>query len=149
MAEVAQGRRRIDAMKQLPVLLALGAGLAPHLTKAVWEGLRSMAGEFVRTPKKGTTQGRYRAAADLPMIEIALALTSGASTLASIETGHWFAAPFAMLFTFGYSYVAFFVASEQLARRKAQVLGVRTPTASDPPPAMVQTGADRGDELAA
>jgi hypothetical protein len=79
-----------------------------------------MAGEFVRTPKKGTVQGRYRAAADLPLVEIALGLISGGSTLASIETGHWFATPFALLFTFGYGYVAFFVASEQLARRKAQ-----------------------------
>jgi hypothetical protein len=83
--------------------------------------MRSMAGEFIRTPKKGTHEGRYRAAADLPMIEIALALVSGASTVASLETGHWFATPFALLFAFGYSYVAFFVASEQLARRKAQV----------------------------
>jgi len=122
MAELAQGRRRIDAFKQLPALLALGAGLAPHLTKAVWEGLHSMAGEFVRTPKKGAVgTPRYRAAADLPMIEIALCLVSAASTAASLETGHWFATPFAMLFTFGYGYVAFFVASEQLARRKAQL----------------------------
>ena len=39
--------------KTLPALLALGAGLAPHLSKAVFEGLRSMSGEFVRTPKHG------------------------------------------------------------------------------------------------
>ena len=148
MAEAAQGRRRIDALRQLPVLLALGAGLAPHLTKAVWEGLRSMAGEFVRTPKKGTTQGRYSAAADLPMIEIALCLVSASSTLAAIETGHWFAAPFAMLFTFGYGYVAFNVASEQLARRKAQL--ARPATVSQPPPAMDAAPAVSGaDELAA
>jgi cellulose synthase/poly-beta-1,6-N-acetylglucosamine synthase-like glycosyltransferase len=119
MAEAAQGRSRLGALRQLPALLALGAGLAPHLSKAVWEGLRSMAGEFVRTPKKGTTQGRYRAAADLPMTEILLCLTSGASTVASVETGHWFASPFALLFTCGYGYVAFFVASEQLARTRA------------------------------
>ncbi len=130
MAEAAQGRRRIDALKQLPALLALGAGLAPHLTKAVWEGMWSMAGEFVRTPKKGTTEGRYRAAADLPMIEIALGLISAASTVAAIETGHWFAAPFAMMFTFGYGYVAFFVAYEQLGRRKAQL--ARDAAASHP-----------------
>ena len=135
MAEAAQGRRRIDALKQLPALLALGAGLAPHLTKAVWEGLHSMSGEFVRTPKRGTTEGRYHAAADLPMIEIALCLTSGASVVASLETGHWFATPFAMLFTFGYGYVAFFVASEQLARRKAQLASGRAATTSVPPPA--------------
>jgi len=157
MAEAAQGRRRLDALKQLPVLLALGAGLAPHLTKAVWEGLHSMAGEFVRTPKKGTTEGRYRAAADLPMIEIALGLISAASTVAALETGHWFAAPFAMMFTYGYGYVAFFVAFEQLGRRKAQL--AREAAASLPPPAPASgvtatsgTGTDGsglGDELAA
>jgi hypothetical protein len=124
MAEAAQGRRRRDALKQLPALLALGAGLAPHLSKAVWEGLRSMSGEFVRTPKKGTTVAtpRYRAAADLPSTEIALGLVSALSTVASIRTGHWFATPFAMLFTFGYGYVACFVASEQSARRRAAAL---------------------------
>jgi hypothetical protein len=135
MAEAAQGRSRFGALRQLPALLALGAGLAPHLSKAVWEGLRSMAGEFVRTPKKGTTQGRYRAAADLPMSEILLCLISGASTVASVETGHWFASPFAMLFTFGYGYVAFFVASEQLARRKASSMAGGA-LASVPPPAL-------------
>jgi glycosyltransferase involved in cell wall biosynthesis len=120
MADIAQGRRAVDALKQLPALLALGAGLAPHLSVAVWEGLRTMAGEFVRTPKKGALVGRYRAPADLPIVEVALFLVSAASTVASIETGHWFATPFAMLFTFGYGYVAYFVAAEELVRR-AQV----------------------------
>ncbi len=120
MAEAGQGRSALGALRRLPALLALGAGLAPHLTKAVWEGLRSMSGEFVRTPKKGMLQGRYRAAADLPITESALCLISGASTTASLESGHWFATPFAMLFTLGYGYVAFFVALEQLARRNAQ-----------------------------
>jgi cellulose synthase/poly-beta-1,6-N-acetylglucosamine synthase-like glycosyltransferase len=119
LAEVAQGRHRRSALRQLPALLALGAGLAPHLTRAVIEGLGSMAGEFVRTPKKGLAAGRYRARADLPTIEVALCLFSLASIVASLETGHWFATPFAMLFTFGYGYVAALVASEQLARRKA------------------------------
>jgi cellulose synthase/poly-beta-1,6-N-acetylglucosamine synthase-like glycosyltransferase len=122
MAEAAQGRRRVDALKQLPALLALGAGLAPHLSKAVLEGLRSMAGEFVRTPKAGRTKTgiqRYAARADLPMVEVFLALVSFGSVVASVETGHWFATPFAMLFTFGYGYVASLVASEQFARKKA------------------------------
>jgi cellulose synthase/poly-beta-1,6-N-acetylglucosamine synthase-like glycosyltransferase len=128
MAEAGQGRSAFGALRRLPALLALGAGLAPHLTKAVWEGLRSMSGEFVRTPKKGMLQGRYRAAADLPMTESALCLISGASTTASIESGHWFATPFALLFTFGYGYVAFFVALEQLARRKAQPVPAAAPS---------------------
>jgi cellulose synthase/poly-beta-1,6-N-acetylglucosamine synthase-like glycosyltransferase len=124
MAERAQGRRRIDALKQLPALLALGAGLAPHLSRAVFEGLGSMAGEFVRTPKRGIKAQRYHARADVPLVEIGLCLFSCASTVASLETGHWFATPFAMLFTFGYGYVATLVASEQFARRKAASLEV-------------------------
>jgi glycosyltransferase involved in cell wall biosynthesis len=137
MAESAQGRSRLGAFKQLPALLALGAGLAPHLSKAVFEGLRSMAGEFVRTPKKGEINGlqRYRARADLPLIEVALCLVSLASTVASLETGHWFATPFAMLFTFGYGYVASLVASEQLARRKAFAAAPQLAEGSIPPSA--------------
>jgi GT2 family glycosyltransferase len=136
MAEAAQGRRRMDALRALPALLALGAGLAPHLTKAVAEGLRSMAGEFVRTPKHGEGHShRYRARADLPTIEVLLCLFSFASVVASLETGHWFATPFAMLFTFGYGYVASLVASEQAARRRAARLGLTPATDSVPPSA--------------
>ncbi len=136
MAEKAQGRRRIDALRTLPALLALGAGLAPHLTKAVFSGLRSMHGEFVRTPKHGTNHShRYRARADIPSIEVLLCLVSFASVVASLETGHWFATPFAMLFTFGYGYVASLVASEQVARRRAARLGLAPVTDSMAPPA--------------
>jgi hypothetical protein len=48
--------------------------------------------------------------------------------VASIETRHWFATPFAMLFTFGYGYVALLVASEQAVRwREARALGEAAP----------------------
>jgi hypothetical protein len=133
MAESAQGRSRLSAFKTLPALLALGAGLAPHLTKAVWSGLNSMAGEFVRTPKHGANHShRYRARADLPTVEVLLCLVSFASVVASLETGHWFATPFAMLFTFGYGYVATLVASEQVARRRAARLHTATAAATEP-----------------
>jgi hypothetical protein len=98
-----------------------------------------MAGEFVRTPKKGVAQGRYRARADLPLVEIALCLVSFASTVASLETHHWFATPFAMLFTFGYGYVATLVASEELARRGAAASAPgHAEATSVPPPAPSQ-----------
>ena len=139
MAEVAQGRRAMDALKQLPALLALGAGLAPHLSAAVWQGLRSMSGEFVRTPKKGESLGRYRSTADLPAAEVALCLVSTASVVASVETGHWFATPFAMLFSFGYGYVAYFVAAEQILRRRTLLA----------PQAGATADGDGGTELAA
>ena len=139
MAELAQGRRRRDALKQLPALLALGAGLAPHLSKAVFEGLGTMSGEFVRTPKKGDSSGiRYRTRADLPMTEVGLCLLSLASVVASIETGHWFATPFAGIFTFGYGYVATLVAMEQFARRRATQALPQGAGDSLPPPAEVE-----------
>jgi len=138
MAELAQGRRRRDALRQLPALLALGAGLAPHLSRAVLEGLATMSGEFVRTPKKGDSSGvRYRTYADLPTTEVALCLLSLASVVASIETGHWFATPFAAIFTFGYGYVATLVAMEQVARRRA---AAQAPVADSlPPPAPIES----------
>jgi cellulose synthase/poly-beta-1,6-N-acetylglucosamine synthase-like glycosyltransferase len=129
VAETAQGRSRWGAMRRLPVVIALGTGLSPHLSKAVWEGVRSMAGEFVRTPKHGINKGRYRARADFPLAETGLALLSFASVVQSIQTGHWFATPFAALFTIGYGYVALLIASEQAARRReSRTMLVTTPS---------------------
>ena len=153
MAMTAQGRTRVDALRSLPALLAVGAGLAPHLTKAVFEGLRSMSGEFVRTPKAGDivkAGQRYHARADVPMTEILLCAYSFVSVVASLRTGHWFAMPFAMLFTFGYGYVALLVATEQAARRRAAVAAYQsgasiTTLDSVPPPAT----ASATEELAA
>jgi hypothetical protein len=119
VADRAQGRSAWQAIRRLPALIALGAGLAPHLTRAVFEGLGSMAGEFVRTPKRGNTLGRYRQQAELPYVEMGLCLLSAASVIASLETGHWFATPFASLFMVGYGYVASLVVAEQVARRRA------------------------------
>jgi len=125
-AERAQGRSRLGALIRLPMIIAIGTGLAPHLTKAVWDGYRTMAGEFVRTPKQGTDKARYRARADLPMMEVLLALWSFAAVVTSIQTGHWFATPFAALFMLGYGYVAVLVATEQASRRRD-----RAPTSMD------------------
>jgi glycosyltransferase involved in cell wall biosynthesis len=117
LAETAQGRPVWEALRRLPALIALGAGLSPHLTRAVADGMGSMAGEFIRTPKRGEAAGRYWQVARLPIIEIGLALVSFASVVASIETRHWFATPFAFLFMAGYGSVAWLVASEQLGQR--------------------------------
>ena len=148
LAQAAQGRPRFEAIKRLPALIALGAGLAPHLTRAVVEGLESMAGEFVRTPKKGSREGRYRARASLPLLEVGLTLLSTVSVIASIETRHWFATPFAMLFTYGYGYVALLVATEQAVRwREARALGAASVAA--PLRGLAVSGQESSEELAA
>ncbi|KYG09303.1 glycosyltransferase [Sorangium cellulosum] len=121
LAETAQGRSRWGAVARLPMLIALGTGLAPHLSKAVIEGLRSMAGEFVRTPKQGDNKGRYKVRTDLPLTEAMLSVLSCGAVVASIQTGHYFATPFAVLFAVGYLYVAVLVAREQIGRRREAV----------------------------
>lgn len=133
LADAAQGRSRWSAIVRLPMLIALGAGLAPHLSKAVYEGLTAMAGEFVRTPKKGTREGRYRARADLPLTEMFLSLLSLCSVVASVQTNHYFATPFALMFAFGYGYVAALVIAEQFRRRREVEAGLAEPTSTTRP----------------
>jgi cellulose synthase/poly-beta-1,6-N-acetylglucosamine synthase-like glycosyltransferase len=121
LAEASQGRSRLGAIKLLPALIALGAGLAPHLTQAVNDGLRSGGGEFVRTPKHGNSRGRYKAVSSLPLRELGLALVSATSAVMAIVMGHWFVFPFVSLFTMGYAYIAFLVVSDHLGRKPAPV----------------------------
>lgn len=127
LAETAQGRSRWGAIKLLPGLIALGAGLAPHLTRAVVDGWRNSAGEFVRTPKHGTDRWRYRVAFDMPWLEIGCAGVSVCSVIASVTHGHYFAAPFALLFACGYGYI-----SQQLISERIQLVRRARATAVDP-----------------
>lgn len=140
LAERAQGRRARDAFFVIPALIAVGVGLAPLVTKALYEGTTSMAGEFVRTPKKGSTAGRYRASvADFPFFEPLLAIMSIGTFFASIRFGHYFATPFALLFGCGYAGMAVALVREQLARRRADMSG----------PTSGRLGAGAGEALAA
>jgi hypothetical protein len=134
LAESAQGRKRTGALLKLPMLIAIGTGLAPHLSSAVFEGLRSMAGEFVRTPKQGNNKNRYKASFQLPYVEAILALWSAAGVVASCYTGHYFAAPFAALFTIGYGYVTVLLTREQLHLGRSVVEAA--PASSEPALAM-------------
>lgn len=119
IANRAQGRPAAEALRRLPALMALGIGLSPYLSRAVFEGLASDAGEFVRTPKRGTRGARYHQRMRLPVLELILALLSAASVAISLETSHYLATPFALLFTLGYGYMAGMMMIEQLARRRA------------------------------
>jgi cellulose synthase/poly-beta-1,6-N-acetylglucosamine synthase-like glycosyltransferase len=126
LAESSQGRPRRGALARLPMLIAIGTGLAPHLSVAVWEGMRSMAGEFVRTPKQGNNKNRYKAAFQLPVVEAMLALWSAAAVCASFYTGHFFATPFAVLFTLGYAYVTVLLTREQILRNRPAAPALET-----------------------
>ncbi len=144
-AETAQGRSAWGAIARLPMMIAVGTGLAPHLAKGVLDGSRNMAGEFVRTPKQGSDKSRYKARAEVPWAEAALAVVSAGSVVASINGGHWFATPFAILFTLGYGYIGVLVASEQARRRR----GAAHPADVTPLPSDAPAGLHAREELTA
>ncbi len=122
IAERAQGRSAWQAVANMPSLIALGAGLSPFLTHAVFEGVRTMAGEFVRTPKRGGNANRYKQVTKWPLAELALGCISAASVVVAVQTDHWVALPFASLFMFGYFYVAGRLITEQLGFRQVAEL---------------------------
>jgi cellulose synthase/poly-beta-1,6-N-acetylglucosamine synthase-like glycosyltransferase len=110
LSQTGQGRRAVDGLRDVPLLLIVGVGLTPLVTAAFIDAHRRMAGEFVRTPKRGTSpaaQGRYRARATaLPWAESALAVVSAGSVAAAVLCRHYFAVPFAVMFFTGYAYMA-------------------------------------------
>jgi cellulose synthase/poly-beta-1,6-N-acetylglucosamine synthase-like glycosyltransferase len=136
VAERSQGRTARQALARIPWLIAIGAGMSPYLTKAVWEGLQSETGEFVRTPKKGQAkEGRYRARTILPLVEIALTVESVASVVAAFATKHYIAMPFALLFVMGFGYVSVMVVHERLS-----TLAPKPRALPEPAPSMVESG---------
>jgi hypothetical protein len=117
-ADIAQGRSALGALIKLPALMALGCGMSPYLSKAVWQGMGGPTGEFVRTPKKGdksAVKQRYHARTQIPWIELALALQNFIAIGVAIQTKHYLAAPFALMFAMGYTWVGGSVLRERLS----------------------------------
>ncbi len=126
-AESTLGRSRLGALALLPAIIAVGTGMAPFLSAAVVQGLRTRGGRFVRTPKRGADRWRYQARVAFPVVEIFCGLVTASSAVISVLRGHWLATPFAILFTLGFGYVSAAIISEQLARRRGAVSTVGRP----------------------
>jgi cellulose synthase/poly-beta-1,6-N-acetylglucosamine synthase-like glycosyltransferase len=110
----AQGLSWWQSVKPLPLVMALGIGLAVNNGRAVVEALMGYETGFVRTPKHGVkargesvARKRYRAAATFqPIVELALAgyMTYGIVYL--WQRGMYSSIPFLVLFQLGFGYVA-------------------------------------------
>lgn len=95
----------------LPILMLLGTGLCINNSWAVWQGLRSNGGQFLRTPKFQVERAGdrwqhsvYRLAlepiffAELSMLVYALAVAALA-----VQQGKWLSAPFMLLYAGGFA----------------------------------------------
>jgi cellulose synthase/poly-beta-1,6-N-acetylglucosamine synthase-like glycosyltransferase len=97
----------------LPLLLALGIGLAINNARAVLEALFNHTSEFTRTPKYGIVRksqswraSRYTALKSaIPIIELCFAAYFTMVLLLAVLRNQWGSVPFLLLFQGGFTYV--------------------------------------------
>jgi cellulose synthase/poly-beta-1,6-N-acetylglucosamine synthase-like glycosyltransferase len=105
-------------VKYLPVLMAVGVGLCVSNTKAILEAIFGRQSEFVRTPKYGDMQTQSqlttpvssrnkRKRSYLPYIEMLFGVYMAVCAVWSVmDINSALTAPFLVMFTFGFFYVA-------------------------------------------
>ncbi|MSO48786.1 MAG: glycosyltransferase [Acidobacteria bacterium] len=109
-------------VKYLPVVMAIGIGLAVNNTKAVFEALFGAPGEFTRTAKYGISTSKdgwqnkkyHQAMSVQPIIELALGLYFSATVVYALAHGIYGTLPFLLLFQFGFLYVGLTSIVQQL-----------------------------------
>ena len=98
--------------RSLPMVLAVGIGLAVNNTKAVIEALMGHTSEFARTPKYGIERSRddwqhkkyHQSMPIQPLIEIALGLYFTGTVFYALQRGIYGTLPFLVLFQVGFLY---------------------------------------------
>jgi hypothetical protein len=97
----------------LPLLLAVGIGLALSNGRAVVEALVNHSSEFSRTPKfgirgniRGWRPSRYTLRSALPVVELLIAVYFTYLLIATALAGNYLSLPFVALFQVGFVYVA-------------------------------------------
>jgi hypothetical protein len=102
-----------EAVRRLPLMMALGIGLSLNNARAVMEGLFGQDSEFVRTPKHGVTgsdpgwaKKKYRVSKNVfSWIELGIGLYFVATIGLGVMIGAWASIPFLVLFMVGFLYV--------------------------------------------
>ncbi|HVF56398.1 MAG TPA: glycosyltransferase [Pyrinomonadaceae bacterium] len=108
-------RTRTRRLLHLPLVMAVGIGLAFSNARAVLEALLRIKTEFVRTPKYKVEGGgqdatwkrkKYRRARGwLPLFELGFAVYFLLAIAYAARMGMWGTIPFLSLFCFGYGYM--------------------------------------------
>jgi cellulose synthase/poly-beta-1,6-N-acetylglucosamine synthase-like glycosyltransferase len=107
-------KKRTPRMLHLPLVMALGIGLAFSNARAVLEALFGVKSDFVRTPKyrventsdatwKGKKYRRKRGL--LPLLELSFAVYFMLAIAYSARLHMWGTIPFLLLFFFGFGYM--------------------------------------------
>jgi len=106
--------RRAPRMLHLPLVMALGIGLAFSNARAVFEALLGVKTDFVRTPKyrvEETTDETWkrkkykRKRGLLPLLELSFAVYFLLAMIYAVRLHMWGTIPFLTLFFFGFGYM--------------------------------------------
>jgi len=106
--------RRAPRLLHLPLVMALGIGLAFSNARAVFEALLGVKTDFIRTPKyrvEATTDATWkrkkykRKRGLLPILELAFAIYFLLAIYYSVRLHMWGTIPFLTLFCFGFGYM--------------------------------------------
>ncbi len=122
-----------SALKYLPMMMALGAGLCISNSKAVLEALFGKKSEFVRTPKYGSrtdaelegdrsTRSKKKRGSCLPYIEFAFGVYMTVCAIISlVNFRSAMSTPFLVIFAFGFYYVSILsFQAQRIGRRASQ-----------------------------
>jgi hypothetical protein len=112
----SQSRIRRDWPRQLamvPVMIAMGMGIALNNVRAIVEALAGIRSDFNRTPKydlktrqDGWKNKKYRVPSTwIAALEIGLGLYTGAATVYSVLSAQYLVTPFLFLYSAGFLYV--------------------------------------------
>jgi hypothetical protein len=109
-------------VRYLPMVMAVGIGLAVNNTKAVLEALMGKETEFARTPKYGIERSRdewqgkkyHQALPVQPFIEVALGIYFTIAVFYALQNGIYGTLPFLVLFQVGYLYTGLLSIFQQL-----------------------------------
>ena len=110
----------------LPMVFALGMGMALNQARGVWEGWTAADATFVRTPKSGAVGAErrarvrsYAAQGGLWVLgELILAVWSASALVACLWVGRLGSAPWMALFAVGFAYVGVGSLVSQRARQR-------------------------------
>jgi hypothetical protein len=99
-------------VKDLPMVLAVGIGLAVNNSKAVIEAMLGQTSDFARTPKYGIERSRdewqhkkyHQTLSVQPFIEVGMGLYFTGTVVYALERGIYGTLPFLVLFQVGFLY---------------------------------------------
>ena len=125
-------KRRTKRLLHLPLVMAIGIGLAFSNARAVIEAMVGFKSEFVRTPKYSVEEAsdetwkrkKYkRKRGWLPLLELSFAAYFMLAIVYAVRFSLWGTIPFLFLFCFGYGYMGLMSMLQSVGGRPKNLTG--------------------------